>query len=917
VQDADELHKQRQHAGHPARFSALDSLVFRTHPLLFAAICFGAGIVTDRFLISRWQTAALRCTCTCLLAIIAWICSSRSSTIGMVALGVTWIALGWTCSSLEVRPLPQTSLQQYADGLRREVDGTVQSVKRLRVEDTAEENRSRTESAPDQDISESQKMPAETWVVDLAVHTVEEVTPDLSRMVPMDGTVRITLQNAALPEVLCGDHMRIALRLRRPQGFRDPGVWQYPEYLQNEGVGVRASSRDRPRSVSHAENLSWSCGLFSVRRWAEQRIDRYAQSRENLRMPKWLRVTETDAGVFNAMLLGDRSALQRQTRLDFERTGSFHLLVVAGLHVGLVAWGIYSLLLWLRCGRGMATLLTLLLTSGYALLTGFGLPVQRALWMTVVFLIATLFIRQRHALNALGGSALGMLLVAPSSLFEAGFQMTILAVIAIAGIALPLAQRSFLPYARASRAIHVLAWDAHLAPVLAQFRVSLRMIAATLLPQKPHVAADILSWAVRGLAWLLELVLFSAMAELLMSLPMMVYFHRLTPFALPANLICIVLIPFLMGALALLFVLACLWVPMAVPAGVCAAGLLRTVTAVLHRVSLAHGANWRIAEPPQLRVVAFCIAMMAAVWLLRGSRKVAWAGVALLPMMAALILWPIQPRLSPQRLEMTAVDVGQGDSIFVASPDGHTMLIDAGGPVGTAEMAANSHYDIGEEVVSPYLWSRGVSRLDVVVLTHAHSDHMGGMPSLLENFHPRELWISVDSPIPQFRALLQEAASMGIRVRRLRERTDTIDWGQTQVEILAPTAGYLPGLMPHNNDSLVMRIAWHSASLLLEGDAEAPSEEAMLRDAQRLKSELLKVGHHGSRTSTTPEFLAAVAPAYAVISDGRDNRFGHPRMEVLGRLQSARVLTFRTDMVGATTFLMEANGRVQTMANER
>ncbi|ADV81354.1 ComEC/Rec2 family competence protein [Terriglobus saanensis] len=916
VQDAEASPHHKKYVGHPARFSALDSLVFRTHPLFFAALCFATGITSDRLLISRWQTAALRVACTCLLVTIAWFCSSRPSHVRLLALGVAWIALGWTCASLEMRPQPQTGLQKYADGLRRDVDGTVQNIRRLRSNEVADEEIGGVEMAPDQEISASRKIPQDQWVVDLAMGAVEDVTPDVSKMVAMDGVVRITMQNTVMPELLCGDQLRIALRLRLPQGFRDPGVWQYPEYLQGEGVGVRASSRELPRSVHHANHASLACGLLRMRKWAEERIERYARSKVNVRMPQWFRVTETDAGIFNAMLLGDRSALQRGTRLDFERTGSFHLLVVAGLHVGLVAWGVYSLLLWLRCGRTTATLATMFLTSGYAVLTGFGLPVQRALWMTMVFLIATLFARQRHALNALGASALGMLIVAPSSLFEAGFQMTILAVIAIAGIALPLAQHSFLPYARASRAINVIAWDAHLAPVLAQFRVSLRMVASALLPRNPQIAARALARVVRGSAWLLELVLFSAMAELIMSLPMMIYFHRLTPFALPANLICIVLIPFLMGSLAILFVLACVGAPVAAPAGVITAGLLHAVTAVLHRVSLAHGADWRVAEPSSLHVVAFCILMVATVWLLRGSCKAAWIGVVLLPTMAALILWPIRPRLSPERLEMTAVDVGQGDSIFVASPDGHTMLIDAGGPVGTAEMAQSSHYDVGEEIVSPYLWSRGVSQLDVMVLTHAHGDHMGGMSAVLGNFHPRELWISVDSNAPQFRALLQQATHMGIHVRRLHAG-DAIGWGQTQVQVLSPAANYSPGSMPNNNDSLAMRITWQKASFLLEGDAEAPSEEAMLKSGQPLKSSVLKVGHHGSRTSTTPPFLAAVAPAYAVISDGRDNRFGHPRMEILQRLQAARSHTFRTDMVGATTFLLHADGQVETSSSVR
>ena len=226
------------------------------------------------------------------------------------------------------------------------------------------------------------------------------------------------------------------------------------------------------------------------------------------------------------------------------------------------------------------------------------------------------------------------------------------------------------------------------------------------------------------------------------------------------------------------------------------------------------------------------------------------------------------------------------------------MLIDAGGPTGAAANAenaagssafGNSAFDIGEQVVSPYLWSRRLRRLDVVALTHAHSDHMGGMPAILRNFRPRELWVAVDPDSAPYRALLAEAATLGIRVRHLRAG-DTIAWDAVAIQVLAPTPAYANPGPPINNDSLVMRMQFGQSSALLEGDAEAPSEHAMVtaalagtgaqaRPAALLgpRYAVLKVGHHGSRTSTTPEFLALIAPQDAVISVGANNTFGHPR----------------------------------------
>jgi competence protein ComEC len=250
------------------------------------------------------------------------------------------------------------------------------------------------------------------------------------------------------------------------------------------------------------------------------------------------------------------------------------------------------------------------------------------------------------------------------------------------------------------------------------------------------------------------------------------------------------------------------------------------------------------------------------------------------------------------------------------------MLIDAGGPTGAAANAENarglgsdSAFDICEEVVSPYLWSRQFRRLDIVALTHAHSDHMGGMPAILRNFRPRELWVAVDPNSEPYRALLAEALALGIKVRHLRAG-DALAWNAIAIHVLAPTPAYANPGPPINNDSLVLRMQFGQASALLEGDAEAPSEHQMVAAALTNPTAtigpdtLLKVGHHGSRTSTTPEFLALAAPLDAVISVGAQNTFGHPRPEIIARLAATHARVYRTDRFGLTTFLLTPDGHI-------
>ena len=302
------------------------------------------------------------------------------------------------------------------------------------------------------------------------------------------------------------------------------------------------------------------------------------------------------------------------------------------------------------------------------------------------------------------------------------------------------------------------------------------------------------------------------------------------------------------------------------------------------------------------------------VFALRGVRRrraaevLVATGCGILTIVAAT--HPFRPRLAPGKMEVTVLDVGQGDSIFAAFPDGQTMLVDGGGEAGSESISGyRSGPDIGEEVVAPYLWSRGIKRLDVVALTHAHHDHMDGLRAVLSDFRVRELWVGPDVDNRAYDELIAQASASGVRVFH-RHDDERFQFGDADGAILWPKISNESGA-PANNDSLVLKIRDGGVRFLLTGDVEQKTEKTLVADRAPLAAEFLKVPHHGSKTSSTAGFLAAVAPRVAVISVGEGNSFGQPFPAVVERYRAAGIRLLRTDLDGAVT--ASTDGRTLTV----
>lgn len=659
-----------------------------------------------------------------------------------------------------------------------------------------------------------------------------------------------------------GDRVSFSARLHSPSGSLNPGGFDYAEYLDRQGIDFTATaSGEGAVRLLEPGSEAW--------RWAAgNRIDRW---RAAIRQAAVTTLDQPSLGIFLGIVIGERAYLQQDLQEWFLATGTVHLLSISGSHLGLVAvvafWIVKRTVLSLPAApllevsrvitpSRIAILLTWPVVALYAWLAGAELATIRSLVMITIALVALWLGHDRRLYHAIAAAALMIVLHDPRALFDISFQLSFLSVFMI---------------------IHAVSWWESRADGAVNVRRNLLR---------------------RGFRYSREAFLMSG-AVTLATLPLVaLYFNQVPWMGIVTNILAV---PFTGGLLVPLGLLAAA-LTVITGADVLIMGtvlehLLDVLVQGLRWCAGIPGGEWHIAAPSMPAILLFYGALMA-VSLGSAPRRIRIAGA--IAVVSTVCWWVSSPRLGPDgdRWRVSFLDVGQGDSAVVELPDGQTVLIDGG--------TRYERFDMGRGVVAPFLWNRGIDRLDHVVATHQQLDHVGGLIWVLRHIPVRRYWENGVERTERFAADLTAALNDGRIFRSTAVRgQELLRPGPCTLTVLNPSweAGLerstqrLDGASL-NNQSIVLRLECGAQSVLFAADIEVDGLRRLGENGRRPVT-VVKVPHHGARSSFDRDWIEQIRPQYAVISVGRANSYGHPVPDVVQAYAKGRTTVFRTDVDGA------------------
>jgi len=862
---------------------------FTLYPLLWLAVCFALGILATHFFVVNWKILLAVCLVFATLSAIF-----QTRKFALIFLSVAFVAVGGLCLSVENNSVAPNRVKRLYDanqiksGDPIEIEGVLQGKPELAVGGFFLILKSEKAIYKDAEIK--------------ILGNVRLFAPVREEQIKQEYD-QLNLNY--------GSRIRVACQLRREDNYLNAGFTSSKKLLDQRQIDAVAVIKS-PLLVEKIADTK----TFAPLAWIYER-------RQNLIIDFRDNFNVSTAGVLIASLLGNQHFLDKNTAEVFRNGGTFHVLVISGLHITFIGGLTLLFIRFFTNKRLSQFIIASLFLWSYSIAVGADVPVIRATIMFTVLLFSQVIYRSGTLLNAFGLCGLILLVWRPSEIFTPSFQLTFVSVGAIVAIAFPLienlraigtwspsAETPFPPNVskRLRRFCETLYWRDEVWKI-----ENKRNLWTAKLFKSPHLRWTEKRNLQNPVRYIFEAILVSLIVQTCLLPLLVIYFHRFSFASIFLNL-------WVGITIALESFAAIIAVFFAQISNVMAFPFIR----------LTEFFNWLMLSIPQIlsandwasvRLLHYADAMKAVYFLhfvpllvltiflnqwkpfsLSSKFQVSSfkffvrvSAVSLIVLSALIIFHPFSAPKLDGRLHIDFLDVGQGDAALITFPNGETLLVDGGGKRDFSQTYVQNEYadepelfepdttKVGETVVSAFLWEKGYSQIDYILATHADADHIQGLSDVAKNFKVRAAMFG-RTPVQnaEFAELFEILQKRDIPIMKI-SRGDILNFDAAQIEVLYPEKDDTPDAVSDNNHSIVLRVIYGRRTFLLTGDIEQQTERELLQTPEFLQADVVKAAHHGSRTSSTLGFIEATRAKLVVIPVGRESPHGHPHQEVLER----------------------------------